>query len=54
MTALMLATATLVVRAVLLVVIVAAAGFIAVLLAEQASHIRQSIQKETHRHDHHA
>ena len=53
MTAL-LAAATLAVRAALLLILIAAAGFITVLLTEQASHIRQSIQKETTRHDHHA
>ena len=51
MTTLLLAAATIAVRAVLLVVIVAALGFIAVLLAEQVHQVRTSISKENHRHD---
>ncbi|WP_170931785.1 hypothetical protein [Brachybacterium massiliense] len=50
MTGLLLATATLLVRAALLLIILAAIAFITVLLAEQVSLIRTSTQKEN-RHD---
>lgn len=50
MTGLLLAVATLVVRAALLLIILAAIAFTAFLLAEQVSLIRTSIQKEN-RHD---
>lgn len=50
MTGLLLAVATLLVRAALLLIILAATGLITVLLAEQVSLIRMSIQKEN-RHD---